>query len=1588
MTRTSLSNKQLTTEQYANAIAVVGLEGRFPKSPDLEQFWQNLAAGEHLLTHSTEEELLAAGVTKEEQADPNFVPYSAKIEHIDLFDAEFFGYSPKEAEITSPQLRFMLESTYHALEKAGYPPYKFSGDVALFAGIGHNTYFFENIQSHPDIQETLGRKTLRFGNDLAFTATQISYKLNLTGASVSLATACSTSLVGLHLAKQSLLNYECDLAVVSAAQISAGHDRGYQYMPGGIYSKDGHCRAFDVEASGTVSGNGCGTLVLKRLADAESDNDLIHAVILGSALNNDGNDKVGFAAPSVNGQSAVIAEAQMNAGIEPSQVTYVEAHGTGTPIGDPIEIAALAEAFFASETPCGVGSLKSSLGHMGSAAGIGACIKTILALKHKQIPATLHCRQANPDLALETTPFYINTALKPWPDSDAGRVAGVSSFGMGGTNAHIILRDWEYERQSPLPLKPFYMATLSARTEEGLKQRFSDLAHYLAHGQDKSADIEYTLNVARDEFNWRKSIVYSDIQTLENACSEIASGQSNSGRQAAGKNNIAFMFTGQGAQYSGMAESLYRSNPLFRYHLEQCALILQTQDIVLNDVLFSADFEQQLNSTQFGQAAIFSVEYALANVLLSWGIFPNAMIGHSLGEYVAATLAGVFNLQDALQLMVTRGQLMHAAHYPSNSNHASSITESNVDQPGKMLAVQMSAEQAQAQMSASLSLAAINGHESVVVSGPAEAIEQFIEGLPKNVVRTVINQQYGFHSQIMENALSTMKQQLQKTQFYVPHTPFVSNLTGTWITDEQAVSVDYWLMHMRQPVQFWPGIETLLGEGITDFIEVGPNAVLQGMIRKEQLSGLVSEDIRAYCLLPTARRAEAGLDSQQHLLTVVGQLWEAGNALHWDGFYTQDAELISAVQAGDEVAPRGVIQALPGYPFQRQRYWIEKRDSDDPFEPDLVRDRAKDARRCKAEDKALAPHLFTPVWQQTATLTKPANEVDEKRSWLLVGSDHPVIEALLTELDNQKQLVTRWNGTVNQVMSEDEKSALELAMRDAPTHIIVLDPILAKRPESDSDWEYRPDEFSSSANVFYPLLYTLQAIKAHAPVVEQHLMVLSRGMTNLDGSESIKPWTYANAALTKVFGQEAETIKTAFADVKTLGKTASCKDYSDVAPNIINEIHHCLPEEMVCFRGRNRLVRRFSQVPEPEGETTIKAKGNYLITGGLGGIGRQLAKYLSEHYQANLILTGRNAPVYDSEDTESTSCMEDEELTGFLQHIQNQGNRVLLYPCDVADADNIADLQQWLAEKLGRIDGIVHAAGVAGGRILELVDKEQLQATFGAKVQGTHQLIKQFTGWDLDFVLLCSSQNALKGGVGRADYAAGNAYMDGLAHALADNSAFPVISVNWNRWLETGMAFSLHKAQGRTVKGPTSDTGVTNDEGQKVFATLLQLSVLNSPVAQAIVSKTDFDQVMSQSRDESWATRAKKLQVEDPEQAQAESDGDASATESPAQLNRPSHLSAEFVAPSNEVEEGLQTIWKQLLGIHPIGIHDPYFELGGNSLLLAQMAQGINQQFDTQFNVQQLLGAQTIDTQAELILEELIKLVDVDELEDLLDDLD
>lgn len=1435
-------------------IAVIGMACRFPGATNVDQFWRNLRDGVESISFFSDAEMIAAGVDPKSLTDPNLVKAGGALADIELFDASFFGYSPREAELIDPQQRFFLECAWEALETAGYDPQGIEDTTGVFAGVGMNGYMF-NIYSAQSLVNTTDEMQIALGNDKDYLATRVSYKFNLRGPSVNVQSACSTSLLATHLACQSLLSGACDIALAGGVTINIREKTGYFYREGGINSPDGHTRAFDAAAQGVVGGSGVGVVVLKRLEDALQSGDSILAVIKGSAANNDGSLKVGFTAPSVDGQAAVIGAALDLAGVTPETISYVETHGTATRLGDPIEVAALTQAFRERTSKagfCAIGAVKTNVGHLDTAAGVAGLIKTVLALKHKEIPPSLHYQKPNPQIEFTGTPFFVNRELAQWESNGHPCRAGVSSFGIGGTNVHVIL-----EEAPPAPpadiSKPWQVLVLSAKTEAALSAKTMALAEHLKeHSEFNLADVAYTLQAGRTPFSHRRIVVCRDREEAIRTLEAPAAKQSWTGIADLNEESVVFMFPGQGGQHVNMARELYETEPFFRETIDHsCGQLESYLGFDLRSILYPAAGAEEaaadrLKQTLVTQPALFVIEYALAKLLGKWGIHPQVMIGHSIGEYVAACLAGVFTLDEALQLIATRARLMQ--ELPG----------------GLMLSVPLPEGEILPQLcDRDLSLAAVNGPSLCVVSGQAEQINDLSAQLAERGVDCkTLHTSHAFHSAMMDPILDSFRAEIKKINLNAPQIPYISNVTGDWITEEEATDPAYWLTHLRQTVRFNDGLDALFKLQHQLFIEVGPGKALSTLAQRHPA--------KPAKLLPVA--SLRGVQETQSdvfcLLRAVGQLWLRGVKINWPQFH-------------DPAQRRRV--PLPTYPFERKRFWIEPQPFAQPQE--------------SSERRDIADWFYTPVWKQSV-LQSVSSVVD---NWLLFVDDCGLGAQLTTQLPGT--VITVKPGTAFAKLTDTE---YEIDPRHPEDYEALLADIKTTGPiprKLVHLWSVSAEDESLENTLdksFYSLLFLAQALGQH---------LLSTGLTN----EGAFDLTVISNHLHKVLGDErlipakstllgpCRVIPQEYPNVTCRSIDVTLTSQPDkLLAQLEKELKANVADLVIAYRNGKRWVRDFERLrldKPAETPRILPQKGVYLITGGLGGVGLEIAEYLARTVQARLVLLSRSR-----------------KEVARIETLKSHGAEVLVLSADVGDEAQLANALAEVRRTFGTINGVFHAAGLPPAFIMQRETRETAGRVLWPKVQGTQLLSTLLRDDKLDFFLLCSSMRALTGGPGAAAYCAANSFLDAFAQASESDDGPLTIAVDWDGWIGVGMM--SQNPTGFEDESAPVDLSMSAEEGIEALQ-----RILGDPLPQVIVSTCSLQAVMDQHSSLNHPEVIDEYIV----------------NRRTAALHPRPELENAYAAPQNATEQTLANIWSELLGVEKIGRDDNFFDLGGDSVVSIQI---------------------------------------------------
>jgi acyl transferase domain-containing protein/thioesterase domain-containing protein len=1353
-------------------IAIVGIAGRFPAARTPAELWKLLAAGREATQWLTDEELRAAGVSDAELADPNYVRASLVLPDMEMFDAEFFGFSKRDAAILDPQHRHFTECAWEALEDAGHPPEKFDGAIGVFAGCGMQAYLPYNLLTNPELKKSIGLFLLRHtGNDKDFLPTRVSYLLDLKGPSMAVQTACSTSLVAVHVAAQSLLSGECDMALAGAASIELPHRHGYRYAEGEILSPDGHCRAFDESAAGTLFGSGAAVVVLRRLEDAVRDRDNIYAVIRGSAVNNDGSQKAGYLAPSVDGQARAAVEALGVANIDPGTVQYVEAHGTGTPVGDPIEVAALTQAYGeGGQGFCGLGSLKTNIGHLDTAAGAASLIKVSLALRNELIPASLNFSRPNSRFDLDKTPFRIVGEPRPWKRGEQPRRAAVNSLGVGGTNAHVIVEE-PPRLAVQAPAQEWQVLTLSARTPASLERLKAKWSDFLAQrpADFTLADAAFTLQEGRRGFTHRCALVAKDVEGLAAALdarnhARVAAGKA--GQQAP---QVVMMFPGGGASYPGAGRELL-SQPAFRSAVDECFRLMPSDAPVdLRALMFEreagdAQAAKTLEQPRYNIPALFVLEYAIARLWESWGVRPAAVIGHSAGEYAAAVMAGVMGLQDALAVVVLRGQLFEQV--PA----------------GAMLSVDLPEAELQALMGGlELDIAVINAPDLCIASGPADAIaelEKRLHAQGREGRRLHIS--VAAHSRLLQPILERFRAGVSRIPLAEPAIPFISNLSGSWADAALLSDPDYWVRHLRQPVRYADGLAKVLELGAdTVLLEVGPGQGLCALAR-QNLQG------PSRTVLPsTCKPQEAGADLPL-MLTSLGALWTRGVNPDWN-----------VVRGGGR--PRRI--SLPTYAFDHQRYWVEpgKVTHEEAPQQDAVPQRVQ--RLAQMDD-----WFGVPQWSPAPLPHAAAAEAG--RQWLVFGGDGAITAGVLRRIaeESGKATLVRHGGGYAAtgegytLAADDEAqyerlfSALEQAGRlpDCIVHLWGLEADGSRRvgTRARHDGAGIRAAVTDQALVFDSLVHiakTLQTLDVRQPI---RLVVATAGSQAVNGGMVLHPVRSLALGPCRVIPREVSNVSAVLVDLDP-ADTASAA----AARAVVAEARAESAADLVAWRGGSRWVAQLVKAPAPQDrQPLVREGGVYLLTGGLGDIALELAGFLASRYRARLALVSRRKLPPKAEWPALASSRDASEAARLVRRLlamEAGGAEVQAYGADVADATAMAAVVQDVRRRWGAIHGVFHAAGALQDAPIAAKSADAMRAVLAPKAGGAQVLHELLPPGQLELFALFSSTSVYLGPPGQVDYVAANAFLDALAASRPDG-----LSIHWGIWGDQGMAA---RAYGRTA---------------------------------------------------------------------------------------------------------------------------------------------------------------------------------------------
>lgn len=1453
-------------------VAVIGIAGRFPDAQNYHEFWNNLVNGKESFLFYSDEELRALGVDDTMLKNPLYVktggaPYTGK----EYFDAGFFRYTPAEAELMDPQIRIFHELIWNLFEDAGYVPEKYEGKIGLYAGATLSLWDALIHLSGISPEYSSFAKSILSNRD--YLATRISHAFSLRGPSYMLHTACSTSLVAIHCACRAILMRECNMAIAGGISVDAFSREGYTYQEGMITSRDGKCFAFDADSSGTAAGEGGAVVLLKRLEDALKDNDYIYAVVKGTAINNDGGNKVGFTAPSVKGQMDVILSAHTLARVPSDSITYIEAHGTGTELGDPIEVEALKLAFNTDKRGyCGLGSVKTNIGHLDVAAGIAGFVKTTLALRNKQIPPSLNFRKPNPKIDFENSPFYVNTQLKEWANGQYPRRAGISSFGIGGTNAHIVLE--EAPAIVHTESKGYNLLVLSAKTETALEKMSDNLLGWLRENRDQNfGDICYTLQTGRKEFAYRQKIVCSSVSEAIDLLSDRGNKKIETSFVKAQRTRVVFLFPGQGAQYVNMARDMYESNPVFREEMDNCFGNLPADLCAsIKATLFpSSESETEtasraISETSVTQVVLFIVEYSFARMLMRNSVEPYAMIGHSIGEYAAACIAGVFTLKDALHLVSVRGKLMQ-------------------DMPrGSMLSINIDESRLRTILPSGLSIAAINSSSLCVIAGRTEAIEQFTAVLDeKGINYQRLHTSHAFHSDMMDPVLENYRTEVSKIKLSTPALPYISNVTGTWITASQAMNPRYWSEHIRETVKFRQGLEEIMKEDNIVFCEIGPGKSLS------IFAGQHASRREGHTCINFMRHPKENINDAAYFTDKLGQLWLSGVSLDWKTVFGSEG--------------RCKIP-LPGYPFERQRYWKLV----DNFNAGKIRLSQNGLR------PRLSGMLYAPVWQPgSADHSSVSSEAGSGMVFFLDGDG---FGDLVAEQLTGCRIVKVRNGDTFSREGPDaytiskteyahyEKLFSELAAEGfKPGRVVHLTGVSVKAKDALQE---------AKEAAYYSLLYLARAIGKEERFDQRiELSVITSDVQDVIGDETINPVKALVHGLSKVIPQEYYNIKCRTIDADITGKK---KTDQALALRLAEELQHFPANHSVAYRRGRRWIEVYQQANllRDAAAKAFEEGGVYVLIGGTGKVGSLLATTLLRDWNAHVIITGRS-------DTPAKGKWSQ------LQQLAGNDDRLSYYSAAAADKEKLKTIFRAARKKYGKINGIIHAADNAGEWLdsIGALTAEQCEKQFAAKLDGLPALASALkeTKTEPDFCLVFSSVASYLGGIGFGAYAATNSFADAFIRLQNRSASFPWFTCNWD------------------------------GERPEYLVEIIQRMITTGNIRQVITS-ADMN---FQARIEKWIN---------PENARPEK-REEEQKNGKVYYNRP-QLSEEYLAPRNKTEEKLAQIWQEFFALKKAGVRDDFFELGGDSLKAISILSIVHRELNIRIPVKDFLLNPVIENVAGL----------------------
>ncbi len=1481
-------------------IAIIGMSCRFPDADTVDAYWNNIISGHESIQDFTDEDIRSSNFNRQRHESENLIKTGVLLNGIKNFDADFFEMTPREAELLDPQQRLLMECVQHALDDAGYGNSDNDNRTGVYVTVSDSRYLVERLIENPSMLSTYGDLSLRLASSKDWVATRVAYKLNLKGPAVNINTACSSGLTAIHAACQSIRNGESKMAVAGGASILLFEPEAGVYEEGGILSADGRCRAFDCDAAGTRTGSGVGVVLLKSLSDAISDRDHIYAVIKGSAVNNDGNQKISFTSPSMFGQAAVVEAAIANAGIEPERISYIETHGTGTRIGDPVEIAGLNLAFknVKKKNSCALGSVKPNIGHLDITAGIAGLMKVALMLNHKMLPPMVHFSKPNPLIDFEQGPFYINKERRVWEKQTLPLIAGVSSFGFGGTNAHAILEEAPEINTVKSMASEGELILLSARSASLLELEKKQLLEALNnHADMQFADIAYTLQVGRKHYSHRCAIVAKDINELKMKIHQAPF--SFSGKKES-KGTVIFLFPGQGSQYIGMGKSLYQANVNFKRHLDQCAQIISSfSQFNLIEYLSEQDASRDfsiVNDTYIAQPIIFSIEYALARTLMEFGVVPTLTMGHSLGQYVSACLAEVFSLQDALLIVMERGRIMQEMD------------------AGRMLSIAHNINDVLKDIKVSnCSLAAVNSPQQCVAAGTEEQISSLKQVLDERGISSLLlNASHAFHSHLMEPALDSFRKVLQRVSFNAPSLPFLTNRDGEFASEDVA-NAEFWVRHIREAVAFDAGFDAL--ENIEDciFIEVGAGSALGKFAI--QCGASKDNTLRSFA-------SKEKSNETAEFIELLGALWSRGESIDWSQYnLNRDVGRVS----------------LPGVVFDKTPHWIESVSVPAPMK---IQNKPSEVERVK-------DWLYEPVWNAKSFSSRNENFkpdysklFSEQECCLIFSDQGGVCNQLIASL--RAAGVTVY---VVSVYPESYVGDFTFSVEDADGYIEVLEYIKSKGKHPkyiihslNITGQFDQIEFNPSLlepNLFSVLSLT-QAIEKTSTEHTITLVLLSNFANFFMQGDIVHPAKGTLPAIADTISKECLNINAMSIDIGqnvSLTKAMQAKlEYEIFSKNY--RTARLLHAGVTFHRGYKKII----QSTDAQKNTFFSNQSIYLITGGFGGIGRAVAEKIATEVSAHIIFLARTEMPPEDNWNKWLDEFGHEDSTSqkiiYLQSLKKLGTQVTVFCVDVGDRNKVRYALERIENEIGSIYAVIHAAGVPGGGIMAIKERGNIEKVIGPKIYGTNILIEEIKNsiTPPHFFIQCSSVSSIKASAGQYEYCAANAYQDAIGWAHNGDQSTRFITINWDAWAEQGMAFNAFNSYAHNGDYRSRmSKAIKTSEGIDIFC-----KAVNSDYPQVIVSLTPLsdyvDEIFNDEILDSSSSSILSAQMENADSADEEG-----------------------------IQQRLKEIYQRLIGIDQVSVNDDFFELGGDSLLLIKLLGEINQLWGIRMPIKEAYENPTVE---------------------------